>query len=141
MAFAGYFSIESLLFVWTRSSLYSVSSNSEEESGPTTSASLGTRYGGTTPTGTNQYPYKSTPSFSGGGYQNPYSSATRGSIAPGSGGTPAGSNRSIDDARAQMLGMGFSDDDGWLTQLLKLKHGNIEQVIELLSPVKNRPSS
>ena len=59
----------------------------------------------------------------------------------GSGAGGGGGNRSIDDARQQMLSMGFSDDDGWLTQLLKLKHGNIEQVIELLSPVKNRPSS
>ena len=41
----------------------------------------------------------------------------------------------------QMLSMGFSDDDGWLTQLLTLKRGNIEQVIEILSPVKNMASN
>ena len=35
-----------------------------------------------------------------------------------------------------MLSMGFSDDDGWLTQLLTMKHGNIEQVLDILTPVK-----
>jgi len=114
-----------------RSSLYSASqSNSEDDCPP----SAGLRYGGSSGGGTPIYPYKATPSFSGGGYQNPY--RTQSTVAGGGGG-----NRSIDDARQQMLSMGFSDDDGWLTQLLKLKHGNIEQVIELLSPVKNRPSS
>jgi hypothetical protein len=27
-----------------------------------------------------------------------------------------------------MVGMGFTDDDGWLTQLLVMKHGDISQV-------------
>jgi hypothetical protein len=27
-----------------------------------------------------------------------------------------------------MLAMGFTDDDGWLTQLLTMKHGDIGQV-------------
>jgi len=48
--------------------------------------------------------------------------------------------RSIQEARDQMISMGFSDEDGWLTQLLTLKHGNIEQVIEILSPVRNKPT-
>ena len=84
--------------------------------------------GGITPR--NYYPYKSTPSFSTSGYQNPY---------PSSGASTA-RTRSIQEARDQMISMGFSDEDGWLTQLLTLKHGNIEQVIEILSPVRNKPT-
>ena len=41
----------------------------------------------------------------------------------------------ISNARAQMLSMGFSDDDGWLTQLLTMKRGNIDEVLEVLMPV------
>ena len=48
------------------------------------------------------------------------------------------SRNTITDARNQMLSMGFSDDDGWLTQLLEMKNGNIEEVIDVLTPVKNR---
>ena len=92
-------------------------------------------YYGRTATGyeprSNNYPYKSTPSFTPSGYQNVY----------GRGARPAPStNRSIGDARDQMISMGFSDEDGWLTQLLTLKQGNIEQVIDILTPVKHRKS-
>ena len=97
-----------------RTSLYSNSTSSDD--------------GGITPR--NYYPYKSTPSFSTSGYQNPY---------PSSSGASTARTRSIQEARDQMISMGFSDEDGWLTQLLTLKHGNIEQVIEILSPVRNKP--
>ena len=99
-----------------RTSLYSNSTSSDD--------------GGITPR--NYYPYKSTPSFSTSGYQNPYPSS--------SGASTAARTRSIQEARDQMISMGFSDEDGWLTQLLTLKHGNIEQVIEILSPVRNKPT-
>eukprot|EP00095_Tigriopus_kingsejongensis_P002479 maker-scaffold988_size73003-snap-gene-0.15 protein:Tk02479 transcript:maker-scaffold988_size73003-snap-gene-0.15-mRNA-1 annotation:"sequestosome-1 isoform x1" len=41
----------------------------------------------------------------------------------------------VSDARDQMLSMGFSDDDGWLTQLLTMKRGNIDEVLDILAPV------
>ena len=44
--------------------------------------------------------------------------------------------RGINEARDQMLSMGFSDDDGWLTQLLEMKNGNIEAVIDVLTPAE-----
>ena len=44
--------------------------------------------------------------------------------------------RGIHEARDQMLSMGFSDDDGWLTQLLEMKNGNIEAVIDVLTPAE-----
>ena len=44
--------------------------------------------------------------------------------------------RGINEAREQMLSMGFSDDDGWLTQLLEMKNGNIEAVIDVLTPAE-----
>jgi len=34
-----------------------------------------------------------------------------------------------------MIAMGFSDNDGWLTELLVRKHGDIAQVLDILSPV------
>ena len=37
-------------------------------------------------------------------------------------------NPRVADALDKMIGMGFSDDDGWLTQLLVMKHGDISQV-------------
>ena len=50
--------------------------------------------------------------------------------------TSSGRTKSnIIEAREQMLSMGFSDDDGWLTQLLEMKNGNIEEVIDVLTPV------
>ena len=51
---------------------------------------------------------------------------------------PSSRSRSIAEARDQMLSMGFSDDDGWLTQLLQMKHGNIEEVIDVLTPVGHK---
>ena len=35
-----------------------------------------------------------------------------------------------------MLAMGFSDEDGWLTQLITMKRGNLDEVLEVLAPVK-----
>ena len=37
-------------------------------------------------------------------------------------------NPRVADALDKMVGMGFTDDDGWLTQLLVMKHGDISQV-------------
>jgi len=45
-------------------------------------------------------------------------------------------NPRIADALDKMIGMGFSDDDGWLTQVLVMKHGDISQVLDILTPVK-----
>ena len=45
------------------------------------------------------------------------------------------SKNNVTEARDQMISMGFSDDDGWLTQLLEMKNGNIEEVIDVLTPV------
>ncbi len=47
----------------------------------------------------------------------------------------------IKEARDQMLGMGFTDDEGWLTQLLTMKKGDIGEVLEVLSPVESSSSS
>ncbi|QQP50193.1 Uncharacterized protein FKW44_011113, partial [Caligus rogercresseyi] len=33
-----------------------------------------------------------------------------------------------------MKAMGFSDDDGWLTQILTMERGNIEKVLDILTP-------
>ena len=41
----------------------------------------------------------------------------------------------VKESLEQMLSMGFSDDDGWLTQLLTMKRGNIEEVLDILAPV------
>ena len=49
---------------------------------------------------------------------------------------PSPRTRGINEARDQMLSMGFSDDDGWLTQLLEMKNGNIEAVIDVLTPAE-----
>lgn len=37
-------------------------------------------------------------------------------------------NPRVAEALTKMVGMGFTDDDGWLTQLLVMKHGDISQV-------------
>ena len=42
----------------------------------------------------------------------------------------------VSEAVGQMVSMGFTDEDGWLTQLCTLKKGNIEQVLDVLTPVK-----
>eukprot|EP00091_Calanus_sinicus_P006908 TRINITY_DN17729_c0_g1_i1.p1 TRINITY_DN17729_c0_g1~~TRINITY_DN17729_c0_g1_i1.p1 ORF type:complete len:101 (-),score=9.27 TRINITY_DN17729_c0_g1_i1:257-559(-) len=44
-------------------------------------------------------------------------------------------NPRIANALDQMIAMGFSDNDGWLTELLVRKHGDIIQVLDILSPV------
>jgi hypothetical protein len=41
----------------------------------------------------------------------------------------------VSDAVGQMKSMGFTDEEGWLTQLCTLKRGNIEQVLDVLTPV------
>jgi hypothetical protein len=42
----------------------------------------------------------------------------------------------IADAVNKMMSMGFSNDGGWLTQLLESKDGNIEKALDVLQPVK-----
>ena len=42
----------------------------------------------------------------------------------------------ISEAVNQMKTMGFVDDGGWLTQLCTMKRGNIEQILDVLTPVK-----
>jgi len=45
-------------------------------------------------------------------------------------------NSKITEAVGQMKTMGFSDEGGWLTQLCSTKRGNIEQILDVLAPVK-----
>lgn len=126
-----YYLSSSRLMLRDRASRSSQQSNNSSSVRTSLYSSTSSDDGGAAPR--SYYPYKSTPTFSASGYQNPYQA------------TPAAvqhepfptRTRTIQDARDQMISMGFSDDDGWLTQLLTLKHGNIEQVIEILSPVKN----
>lgn len=42
----------------------------------------------------------------------------------------------IGDALNKMMSMGFSNDGGWLTQLLESKGGSIEKALDVLQPVK-----
>jgi sequestosome 1 len=42
----------------------------------------------------------------------------------------------IADAVNKMMSMGFSNDGGWLTQLLESKNGDIEKALDVLQPVK-----
>merc|ERR1712004_57753 len=45
-------------------------------------------------------------------------------------------NPRVADALEKMEAMGYTDNDGWLTQLLVMKHGNIGEVLEILTPVQ-----
>ena len=45
-------------------------------------------------------------------------------------------NSKITEAVGQMKSMGFSDEGGWLTQLCSTKRGNIEEILDVLAPVK-----
>jgi len=45
-------------------------------------------------------------------------------------------NPRVADALDKMEAMGYTDNDGWLTQLLVMKHGNIGEVLEILTPVQ-----
>merc|ERR1712130_701259 len=45
-------------------------------------------------------------------------------------------NPRVADALEKMEAMGYTDNDGWLTQLLVMKHGNISEVLEILTPVQ-----
>lgn len=40
----------------------------------------------------------------------------------------------IQQVVAQLRGMGFDDDGGWLTELVKAKGGDIEKVLDALHP-------
>jgi sequestosome 1 len=42
----------------------------------------------------------------------------------------------IADAVQKMMSMGFSNEGGWLTQLLENKNGDIEKALDVLQPVK-----
>ncbi|CAL4104525.1 unnamed protein product [Meganyctiphanes norvegica] len=50
--------------------------------------------------------------------------------------TPRHPNPVIQRAIDQMLAMGYNNEDGWLTQLLEAKHGDINKVLDLLQPAK-----
>jgi len=50
--------------------------------------------------------------------------------------TPRHPNPVIQRAVEQMLAMGYNNEDGWLTQLLEAKHGDINKVLDLLQPAK-----
>jgi len=40
----------------------------------------------------------------------------------------------VADALAQMKAMGFSDDGGWLSNLLKAKSGDVGKVLDAIQP-------
>merc|ERR1711944_52365 len=43
----------------------------------------------------------------------------------------------VEAALKTMKAMGFSDDEGWLSNLLKAKSGDVGKVLDTIQPVKN----
>ena len=43
----------------------------------------------------------------------------------------------IGETKEQLMAMGFTDEDGWLTDLVTMKKGNIDEVLDALAPVQN----
>jgi len=48
-----------------------------------------------------------------------------------------GQEDKVEAALKTMKSMGFSDDGGWLSNLLKAKSGDVGKVLDTIQPVKN----